>query len=252
MKAFVIAFSMYSRLPMPHMEWDEKGMRHALCFFPLVGAVIGAVFLLWHMFCGWLSIGGFLRTAGLCVIPLLITGGIHMDGFLDTFDALASHQPKEKKLEILKDSHIGAFAVIACGMYLLLQAGAYDGLTSVRAVLAVASGFVLSRSVCVLVMLRIPSARHSGLLYSFSSTADRRTVMGCAALESLAVFGVMVWIDPVLAAAAGLSCLVLLLWYRRMALHGFGGITGDLAGCFVELCELCVALAVCIAARLPL
>ena len=54
------------------------------------------------------------------VAPIIITGGIHMDGFLDTQDALGSYQPRERRLEILKDSHAGAFAIISCAVYLMM------------------------------------------------------------------------------------------------------------------------------------
>ena len=55
---------------------------------------------------------------------LLVTGGIHLDGFMDTTDARSSYGDREKKLAILKDSHVGAFAVIGCSFYLILSAGA--------------------------------------------------------------------------------------------------------------------------------
>ena len=113
-KALVIAFSTYSKLPMPQVEWSEKNMRYAVCFFPLVGAVAGGVLLAWCWLCRALALTVPLRAAGGVVIPLLVSGGIHMDGWCDTADALASHQERARKLEILKDSHTGAFAVIAC------------------------------------------------------------------------------------------------------------------------------------------
>ena len=68
---------------------------------------------------------GVLFAAAAACLPLLITGGIHMDGFMDTVDALASHQSRERKLEILKDSACGAFAVLYCGVYLLLSFALY-------------------------------------------------------------------------------------------------------------------------------
>lgn len=67
----------------------------------------------------------FLFASIAVCIPLLVTGGIHMDGYMDTVDALSSHQSVEKKLEILKDPNAGAFAVIYCGIYLLLSLGLF-------------------------------------------------------------------------------------------------------------------------------
>ena len=66
-----------------------------------------------------------MRGASFVLLPVLVTGGIHMDGFLDTTDALSSWQPREKKLEILKDSHAGAFAIIMGCSYFVLALGVW-------------------------------------------------------------------------------------------------------------------------------
>lgn len=120
-RSFLIAFSTYSRIPVPQVEWTEENRRYSMCFFPLVGLVIGLAVWGWFALCAKLGIGPFLRGAAAALLPLLISGGIHMDGFMDTLDALASWQPPEKRLEILKDSHTGAFAVMGCAGYLLLS-----------------------------------------------------------------------------------------------------------------------------------
>ena len=70
---------MYSRIPMPPIEWKEENRRYALCFFPLIGAVIGAVMLGWQWLCNVLGAGDMLFAVGCTVIPIAITGGIHLD-----------------------------------------------------------------------------------------------------------------------------------------------------------------------------
>ena len=111
-RGIAVAFSTYSKIPMPQFVWKEEDMRYSMCFFPWIGAVIGAI--LW----GWFRLSALLGISTLAFIlisaalPLIITGGFHVDGFMDTMDALHSYQPRERKLEILKDSHIGAFSVI--------------------------------------------------------------------------------------------------------------------------------------------
>ena len=109
-KSFFIAFSIYSKIPVPQFAWKEEDMRYTLCFFPWVGAVIGLCFLLWNRFAGVYGIPSTARAAVGAVLPLAISGGFHADGFMDTMDALHSYRDRERKLEILKDSHIGAFA----------------------------------------------------------------------------------------------------------------------------------------------
>ena len=86
-------------------------MRYAMCFFPVIGAVIGGLLSLWICLTGD-STGSLFRASVAVLIPLIVTGGIHLDGLLDTADALSSYKTMEEKLEILKDSHTGAFAII--------------------------------------------------------------------------------------------------------------------------------------------
>lgn len=119
-KGFVIAFSIYSKIPVPQFDWKEEDMQYHLCFFPLIGLIIGA------LEAGWFFLGNAVEISHLCktliavAIPLLVTGGFHMDGFMDTMDAFHSYQDKEKKLEILKDPHIGAFSVLMLVLYYLI------------------------------------------------------------------------------------------------------------------------------------
>ena len=125
MRAAIIAFSMYSRIPMPMFEWKEEDMKYAMCFFPAIGAVIGAVFFGMYLLLDRILTGKILAAVILLAVPLFITGGIHMDGFMDTCDARASYGDREKKLGILKDTHTGAFAVIFGGLYLILYAASF-------------------------------------------------------------------------------------------------------------------------------
>ena len=76
-------------------------MKYALCFFPAVGVFCTGALWLWYALCCTLGVSGVLFAAVAAALPLLITGGIHMDGFMDTVDALSSHQSKERKLEIM-------------------------------------------------------------------------------------------------------------------------------------------------------
>ena len=119
MKSLVIAFAMYSKLPMPRVEWDEKSLSRALWWFPAVGLAAGGLLWLWLRLSQLLGLSTVLCAAGALLLPVAVSGGIHLDGFCDTCDALSSHQSRERKLEILKDSHTGAFAIICCCLYLI-------------------------------------------------------------------------------------------------------------------------------------
>ena len=163
LNALCIAFSTYSRIPTPRVEWTDENRRLVMCFFPLIGACVGIALALWLALCDWLKLGVMLRGAVGTLIPLLITGGIHMDGFMDTCDAVASWQTKERRLEILKDSHVGAFAVMGCCGYLLADAALLSEATLNDAPM-LACCFVISRALSAWLMTVLTSARPGGML----------------------------------------------------------------------------------------
>lgn len=242
LESFVIAFSMYSRIPMPRMEWTEAGMQYALCFFPMIGIVIGAVVCAFVWISGHIGLG---KIAVCCIgtaLPLLITGGIHMDGFLDTTDAHSSFADREKKLEILKDPNTGAFAVIGCGVYLLLYVAAWSELRA-GAFPAAGSIYVMTRALSGWSVVGFPKARKNGLASTFASGARERTVKRAMILWWILGMAFLVyfagWIPAVLLAAAE---LLVFRHYHRMAMLEFGGMTGDLAGYFLQSAELVMYL----------
>lgn len=231
-----VALSTYSAIPVPQFNWTERNMKYAICFFPAVGLFCGGGLLLWCWLAGLLGASALLFAAGAVCLPLLITGGIHMDGYMDTVDALASHQSREKKLTILKDPNCGAFAVIYCGVYLLLTLGLYHALG--RALTGFALAFVVSRALSALCAVTMPNARGTGMLCAFTEHAGkRRATVAMAILVCVAGAG-MVWLEPVRGSAALIAALLTTLWYRAMARKQFGGATGDTAGFFLEVCEL--------------
>ncbi|XIJ19923.1 adenosylcobinamide-GDP ribazoletransferase [Lacrimispora sp. JR3] len=235
--SFVIAFSMYSRIPMPQVEWTKERMKYAMCFFPLIGAVIGLLQMAVRLFSVGLGFPFFGQLFPV-VLPILITGGIHMDGLLDVIDARSSHMETEKKLEILKDPHTGAFAIIGCGVYLLLYVTAFWELKP-GMLPAYCMIFILTRALSGLAVVTFPKAKKSGLAASFSNASHKRTVGVVMLMYAFAAVMLIWYLGGFL--AAGVSFLVSALvygYYYIMAKREFGGITGDLAGYFLQLCEL--------------
>ena len=119
LRSLVIAFACFSKLPMPRVDWEPRAMRYSMCFFPLIGLVIGLIIWGWLALAAWLDLGVLLRATGVLLVSLAVTGGIHMDGFADVVDAQSSHAEPERKRQILKDPHTGAFAIIGVAAYLL-------------------------------------------------------------------------------------------------------------------------------------
>lgn len=248
-KSFCIAFSMYSKIPMPQFEWKEEDMKYILCFFPWVGAVIGGLIYLWGLLCGRYELGVLCYTLIAGAIPLFVTGGIHVDGFVDTMDAFHSYQPKEKKLEILKDAHIGAFAVIMLAAYGLVYLGAFSEIREERLLGIVCAGFFLARCLSGIGVVSFPSAKQNGLLYLFASNAHKRMVRGVLYLQGAACIAFMLYLSPAAGAVVAAAALCSFAYYYFRCKKEIGGITGDTAGYFVLLCEgsmVAAAAVICI------
>lgn len=235
-ESFCVAFSLYSAIPMPKVNWNKSNMRYAFCFFPLVGAVTGLAIIVWLRFCMLLGQPAVFA-AGAAALPVLLTGGIHMDGFCDTMDAMGSHGGPEKRLEIMKDSRSGAFAIMGCGLYILMTYALWRAFYEYPTG-AVCFVFVLSRALSGLGVTRFPCAKGSGLAASFSGAAEKRAVT--VALWAYAAMSVLwMWtFTPVGAALCFTAACCFFIFYRDWANRLFGGVTGDLAGWFLELCEL--------------
>lgn len=248
LRSLIIAFSMYSKIPMPKVEWKEKSMNYCLVFFPLIGVVTGLSQLLCYFVMGRLQFGKAAVAAILTALPVLISGGIHMDGFLDTVDARSSWKSQSERLEILKDPHTGAFAIIYGILYFLAAFGLYTEITwEELAILSV--GYVFERVLAGLSLVTLKKARKDGMAAGAADAASGN-VKWVLVLEGLLCAAAFIRLDPaygVLAVLAGGLCFVN---YRHVAYKYFGGITGDLAGYFLQTCELFMLLVLVAGAKL--
>ncbi|MDO4336686.1 MAG: adenosylcobinamide-GDP ribazoletransferase [Eubacteriales bacterium] len=241
--SFKIAFAMFSKIPMPQAEWTKENMKYMFCFLPFVGAVIGGLTVL----AAYLGMRfGFAKefvTVILVLIPVLVTGGIHVDGLLDTSDAMSSWQERKRRLEILKDSNAGAFAVITACVYFLCWYGAYSQIGSELRILSVmGAGFMVSRCLAGIGVITFPKAKEDGTVAEFSRKSEDIAVRNVLAVYLALLLAVMLWIQPVWGGAAFAAALLIFAYYHHMALKYFGGTTGDLSGCFICLCEVGMAL----------
>lgn len=241
LNGFIIAFSMYSKIPMPHRQWKDEDMRYSMCFFPFVGIVIGAVAWLWFWLCGQVAIPETACVGIGLAIPILITGGFHIDGYMDTMDAIHSYGSKERKLEILKDSHIGAFAVIMLVLYVLLFVSGYSMISNTDTIKVYCMSFILSRILSALSLVSFRKAKSTGSLAQFAQTAGKGVRL-VIIIELFAVVALMLVCDWL----AGLTAIILaafaFLYYAIFSRKNFDGITGDIAGYFLCVCELVMVM----------
>ena len=119
--AFAMCQSMFCAIPFPGNLWDEKARDKMLLFLPIVGLEMGALWATLAWLCIFLNLPVLVRGLALAVFPFLAAGFIHLDGYMDVTDAVKSCRSLERRREILKDSHVGAFAVIGIALLLLAQ-----------------------------------------------------------------------------------------------------------------------------------
>lgn len=237
LRSVAVAFSMYSKIPMPEFKWNSADMKYHLIYFPLVGIVIGLMELLLIIIAPYLKMGSTLFSCIAMAIPFLITGGFHFDGFMDTCDALNSYQSREKKLEILKDPHIGAFAVISAITYVLLVFGFVTAIKSWAGLACICFAFPISRCLSGLSVINWKKAKSEGMVSISSQNTNRIPVTVSLILELLTCIAGIIWIDWKYGLAVIIAQAVIYFYYYIMSKTQFGGITGDLAGYFVTMAE---------------
>lgn len=252
-KYIAVAFSLYSKIPMPRFVWKESDMKNSLIFFPWVGIVIGVLTVVLWKIVLFLQLPGIADLLILGLIPLIITGGFHVDGYMDVQDALKSYADKEKKLEILKDPHIGAFAVIRL-LIMLMFYGACLSILVYRgkrdAIILYAFIFVLSRCMSAITSLCFKKAKKEGMLYE-ETNVNGHFVLVILIMQFLITVAMMLFINVKVTGLILSGLFISLLLYHRMTYKEFGGVTGDTAGYLLVNSECYMIAMIAIAILLP-
>ncbi len=245
-KGFLMSVSMFSSIPLPVFVWEEGCESLVILFFPFVGAVIG---LAWY-FLAYLilptALGVGLKAAVLLLVPLFLSGFLHIDGYMDTADAVFSRRPLEDKKRILKDSNIGAFASVAlCVFFLLAYSGMTDIVSRNKSIFPFLTIPVFSRCLTGIALLNLKPLSQTGFGASFRRGTKKSytfILAGVAILSVLAGFA--------LGELQGVKALIAVLLFSGGATwflySQFKGISGDLCGAILTVSELSGVLALAI------
>lgn len=228
--------SMFCAIPCPFHGWEEKARDRMLLVLPLVGLEIG---LLWWgvtALCRYLNLPPMLAALAAGMFPYLATGFLHLDGFLDVTDAVGSCRSLERRREILKDSHVGAFGVIGCGLLLLSQFAAAASFPESTGILILVP--VVSRGCSVLAVTALPpmtTSQYAGR----KSSPGRLTYLGILLAVTVAAgFLLFHKYGFVLLVEAAVYALALRRAYRSLE-----GMNGDISGYALSLSELGAGIA---------
>ena len=240
MRGFVTALCTLTIIPV-RIRQDED-LSSSLPWFPFVGLALGVVLLT----VGWAWTGAFTTAWGgggsvlLIVMGIVLTGGLHLDGLADWADALGAYQDRESRLSIMKDSHIGAFGVLALIVVLLAKWVALERLFLSGTIFFIVPVMVISRDMMAELTATLPYARPGeGMARPFAEGASvrKRVWSHFVSICFCAFFGPA---GLALLAVAWLICRA----FGRSFKRGFGGITGDLLGATNEMLEA-ILLMIC-------
>ena len=245
LREFITALQFLTRIHLfGDPEYDDGLFGRSVRFFPLIGVVAGSILALVAVLTGgWLP--GTIRSTLLVTLCVFITGGLHCDGLMDTADGLFSGRSRERMLEIMKDSRVGAFGVISIILLLLWKWSLiYDMPDSILGA-ALISMMTIGRFSMVLVILRFPYARPEGMGKAFALHAGIGS-LGIATLTVLGLLGALYLTKGLLifliAAVAAVAASLFSFWFGRWATSKVGGLTGDMYGAVTELTELVVLM----------
>lgn len=235
MRTLRTAFGLMTTLPVRLPDhWSAGDSGRASVWYPFVGLIIGT--LAWLVWTGSMFIfPPWVAAVVTIIIWVMLTGGLHLDGLADCCDGLFASTSLERRLEIMKDPHVGAFGVLSLILVLFLKVAALASLTQ-------AAGFsiLLASSLarfCILPAALIPMARPSGMGADFAAGFRRPFIFWGAVIPL--ILAVLLGIRGIISIMMGVGALLLILWLARSRI---GGVTGDVFGMVVEVVEVVVLL----------
>jgi adenosylcobinamide-GDP ribazoletransferase len=230
----VAAFGLLTRLPLPQRA--VTATPRAAWAWPLVGAVVGGLSAAAGALALWLGLPLGVAAAVALATSAMVTGGLHEDGLADTADGLFGGWTRERRLEIMKDSRIGSYGMLAL---LLVTLARWSAVTALMATDAHWAGLVaagaLSRVPMAVLMAALPNARGTGLAHAVGAPPHTAIL---AALALACAIGVMTTGSAVLGMIALATATTLAL--GLLARAKIGGQTGDILGASQQLADLAV------------
>lgn len=236
------AFGLLTRLPLPARDWDNtRPPACAAWAYPLVGAVVASLAACLGQALVHAGLPAAFTAAAILLALTVLTGAMHEDGLADSADGLWGGFNPTRRLEIMKDSHIGAYGVIALIAGFALRWSALTSLIGAGALWApLIVTAMASRAAMVALMATLPNARASGLshLTGRPRLAALLSAIALSAIVALSAFGLGAFWLLIAASFAALAC-------RTVAHRKVGGQTGDILGATQQVSEITLLATLC-------
>ncbi|WP_378955053.1 adenosylcobinamide-GDP ribazoletransferase [Pelosinus sp. sgz500959] len=241
MKDFITGFQFLTRIPIvSQSEWSTESFGRSVKFFPIIGGIIGLLlfgFVYIVQYLGGGKVPIHAMAIGVVIIEIFLTGGLHCDGLMDTVDGVFSGRPRERMLEIMKDSRVGAFGAMAFSLLILVKYSLIMDIEPMILPYALLVMPIVGRIAVVIGITLYPYARANGLGKVFYDCSHRQTlyVAGISAIVLLVPLGKVAMMSGVL----GIAMSFVFCQYVSKKL---GGLTGDVYGAIIELTEIVALL----------
>lgn len=237
-KAFCMSFSMFCAIPTPFSHvWEDSVRSLMLVVFPFVGTVIGGIWALAAILLDKMNCPQMFGAALLALLPFLLTGGIHLDGYMDCCDAIFSRRPLEKKREILKDSHVGSFAVVGLAIMMIFSFAAFASADGSENMLSLIFICMVSRACSAIGVSTLRPMGHSEYAGSFQQGISKGNITAISVI--LVVSFALAYL---ICGNEGLvSCFATVVGYVICTAYAFknlDGFSGDVTGFGHTLAEL--------------
>jgi adenosylcobinamide-GDP ribazoletransferase len=237
MRRLLAALRFLTILPVPG-TWGtaEEDLAGSVPWFPVVGLLLAAL----AAAAAWALSAAPPMVAAAAVVVLLLgfSGCLHIDGLADTADGLLSSRPRERALEIMKDSHAGVMGVTSIVCVVLLKFAALASLPAGEFWRAVLLMPLAGRTALVVHMAILPYARPGGLGDVFYRRRPRWAAVWAAILLAVVAWNVLGWRGVIVWSA----CLAAALAFSAYVYRRIGGATGDTLGAVCEILEVVPAL----------
>jgi adenosylcobinamide-GDP ribazoletransferase len=223
----------------PAMPVDGAAIAQAAWAFPIAGILVGLIGAVVYLLAHRLGLPPWPSAALSVAATMAVTGCLHEDGLADTADGFGGGRTRELKLEIMRDSRIGAYGVCALVLSILLRVSALASLADTSLVMAaLIAAHGAARATLPVFMYFVPPARHEGLSAS-AGQPPRDSVIAAAVLGILIV---ALCLGPLLAIAALILLVAVIALLAWLSLAQIDGQTGDVLGAVEQISEIAILL----------
>lgn len=243
MKRFISILQFMTRIPIKVDTGFDEEFHKTITYFPLVGLVLGVLIYLVGLVSG-IFFDSFITSIIVTLALVILTGGLHIDGLGDTFDAIYSYRDKDRMLEIMKDSRLGTNSLLAIMFLILLKIGFIYSIINNSLLWTVIFMPVIARLGVLVMMYKTVTPREKGMGNLFIGKASASMV----AIATLYTIMLIVGISKIIFSASNLKVIMLIATIVILTIFNnlfkghiykkIDGVTGDILGCTIELGEL--------------